>query len=104
DRVVLGCNIDIRNEQQQFVLPNPSLIPPPQQDDDRGGFVNFWRDLDGLVRHVQFHKGPPEISGPEIFDALAARALKKLGRADAAPNDLNVHGIRFGSPDGYTPR
>jgi adenylate cyclase len=109
DRVVLGCNINIhnldtQNQQQQFVLPNQSLIPPPQQRDDRVGFVNFWRDLDGLVRHVQFHKGPPDISGDEIFDSLDARALKKLGRATAVPSDLNVRSIRFGPPDAYAPR
>ncbi|HST30970.1 MAG TPA: adenylate/guanylate cyclase domain-containing protein [Chthoniobacterales bacterium] len=104
DRVVLGFNIDIRDELQQVVFPNPSLIPPPQQSDDRVGFVNFWRDLDGLVRHVQFHKGPPEISGQEIFDSLCARTLKKLGRADAIPDDLNVHAIRFSPADAYAPR
>jgi adenylate cyclase len=109
DRVVLGCNINIhnldtQNQQQQFVLPNQSLIPPPQQRDDRVGFVNFWRDLDGLVRHVQFHKGPPDISGDEIFDSLDARALKKLGHGDAVPSDLNVRSIRFGPPDAYAPR
>ena len=103
DRVVLGLNIDIREEQQQIVLPNPSLIPAPQQDDDRVGFVNFWRDLDGILRHVQFHKGPPEIRGEGIFDSLAARTLRKLGRTDTVLNDLNVHAIRFSSPDDYTP-
>ena len=110
DRVVLGCHIDIREDQQeekrqqQFVLPNPNLIPPPQEKDDRVGFVNFWRDLDGLVRHVQFQKGPPEIDSESVFRSLAARALDKLGRADAVPNDLNVHAIRFSSPTAYPPR
>jgi len=109
DRVVLGCNIDVQNidvqnQQEQFVLPNPSLIPPPQLKDDRVGFVNFWRDVDGLVRRVQFHKGPPEIPGNEIFESLDARALNKLGRADAAPKDLDVHAIRFSPSDAYSPR
>ncbi|HJT46327.1 MAG TPA: adenylate/guanylate cyclase domain-containing protein [Chthoniobacterales bacterium] len=109
DRVVLGCNIDIRDDQegghrQQLVLPNGNLIPPPQESDDRVGFVNFWRDLDGLVRHVQFQKGPPEIETEAVFQSLAARALNKLGRADAVPNDLNVHAIRFSSAAAYAPR
>jgi adenylate cyclase len=104
DRVVLGLNIDIREEQQQIVLPNPGLIPSPQQDDDRVGFVNFWRDLDGILRNVQFRKGPPEILGQGIFESLAARTLRKLGRADAVPDDLTVHAIRFSSPDEYAPR
>src|SRR5689334_2847697 len=104
DRVVLGLNIDVREQQQQIVLPNPRLVPPPQEKDDRVGFVNYLRDLDGLVRHVQFHKGPPEIQGEEIFDSLAARALVKLGRGDAVPTDLNVHAIRFGPVEAYVPR
>src|SRR5947209_8138774 len=103
DRVVIGCNIDLQSEQQQFVLPNQNLIPEPQQSDDRVGFVNFWRDLDGVVRRVQFHKGAPEIPGNDIFNSLDACALKKLGRADAAPNDLNVHAIRFSDPAAYPP-
>jgi adenylate cyclase len=106
DRVVLGCNIDIQSQSghTQLVLPDPTLIPAPQEADERVGFVNFWRDVDGLVRRVQFHKGPPEIPGEEIFDSLEARALNKLGRADAVPGDLDVHAIRFGPPDAYVSR
>ena len=103
DRVVLGWNLNVQDEQLQLVFPNPSLVPAPQQNDDRVGFVNFWRDLDGLVRRVQFHKGPPEIPGDEIFDSLDARALNKLRRADAVPKDLDVHAIRFGPADAYAP-
>ena len=104
DRVVLGWNIETRDEQQQFVLPNESLIPAPQENDDRVGFVTFPHDIDGLVRRVQFHKGPPEIRGNEIVDSLDARALTKLGRADAALKDVDVHAIRFSPPDAYSPR
>lgn len=104
DRVVIGCNIESQNEQQQLVLPSESLISSPRESDDRVGFVNFSHDLDGIVRRVQFHKGPPEILGSEVFDSLAARALHKLGRPDAVPNDFNVHAIRFSPREAYTPR
>jgi CHASE2 domain-containing sensor protein len=43
DRVVVGMNIDTLNNKQ-IVLPNPQLIPPPAQTDDRVGFVNYWND------------------------------------------------------------
>jgi adenylate cyclase len=106
DRVVLGSNLDIQHGNQ-LVLPNENLIPAPQWSDHRVGFVNFWNDVDGLVRRAQFHESDqhlaalPEVPGDEIYDSLAARALKKLGRADAVPGDLNSYAIRFGPADAY---
>jgi adenylate cyclase len=100
DRVVLGSNIDVQGDQKQNVVPNQDLIPPPQAADDRVGFVNFWRDVDGIVRHVEFH----ELAGELIYDSLAARALKKLGDADAVPGDFEAHAIRFGPEEAYPPR
>jgi adenylate cyclase len=108
DRVVLGSNIDVQQGNQN-VLPNRDLIPDPQALDDRVGFVNFWRDWDGLVRRVQFHESDrhlaemPEVPGDELYDSLAARALRKLGRSDAVPSDLNPHAIRFGPAGAYWP-
>lgn len=108
DRVVIGFNIDIQHHDQ-LVLPNESLIPPPQENDDRVGFVNFWPDLDGLVRRAQFHESEmhledlPQYQDEPIYDSLEARALKKLGRADAVPNDFEQHAIRFGTADAYSP-
>ena len=108
DRVVVGFNIDVQNGNQ-LVLPNESLISSPQETDDRVGFVNYWNDVDGLVRRAQFHESDhrlaelPEVGGDQIYDSLAARALKKLGRADAIPNDLNSHAIRFGPVGAYLP-
>src|SRR3954462_1346607 len=43
DRVVLGMNFD-RSQNNQGILPNPSLIPPPADQDDRVGFVIFFPD------------------------------------------------------------
>jgi len=108
DRVVLGSNIDIQHGDQ-MVLPNENLIPVPQARDDRVGFVNYWNDIDGLVRRAQFHESDQhlarlsEVPGDEIYDSLTARALKKLGRSDAVPSDLNSHAIRFGPADAYSP-
>ncbi len=44
-----------------------------------------------------------EVLDELIYDSLATRALKKLGRADPAPNDLDSHAIRFGPDDAYPP-
>ena len=54
DNVVLGANFDMANAAQA-VTPNNTLIPPPQLQDDRVGFVNFWADpIDGKIRAVTY--------------------------------------------------
>jgi adenylate cyclase len=109
DRVVIGCNFD-ETRVNQLVLPNTTLITAPQAQDDRVGFVNFWRNIDGVIRHAHFHVSErqlahlPEYPGEEIFTSLAGRALEKLGRADALPGDVQGYAIRFGSTQAYSPR
>jgi adenylate cyclase len=108
DRVVIAANLDDQHSYQ-LVVPSNTLIPEPQQKDDRVGFITYWNDVDGVVRRARFHAserqlaGQPEFPGEEIFTSLAARALVKLGRPDAVPNDVNLHAIRFGSEDAYHP-
>src|SRR5438874_2164206 len=86
-----------------------TLIPAPQGQDDRVGFVNYWTDLDGVIRRARFHvsdrqlAGEAEFAGEEIFSSMVARALVKLGRPDSVPDDVNLHAIRFGSEDAYHP-
>ena len=108
DRVIIACNFDDQHNYQ-LVLPSKTLIPPPQDEDDRVGFINYWRDLDGVVRRARFHVSDrwladqPEFPGEKIFSSLVARALIKLGRPDALPDDINAHAIRFGSEVAYYP-
>jgi len=109
DRVVIGCNFDDA-QGNLLVLPNTSLIPAPQAQDDRVGFVNFWRDVDGVVRRSHYHVSDrqladqPEFPDEEIFTSLEGRALVKLGRTDVSPRDVTAYAIRFGSNDAYPPR
>ncbi len=104
ERVVIGSNIDVQinaqGVQKENVVPNESLIPPPQAADDRVGFVNFWRDVDGIIRGTEFHASNGEL----IYDSLEARAMKKLGDGDAVPGDFEEHAIRFGPEAAYPPR
>jgi adenylate cyclase len=108
DRVVIGSNYDVQHGNE-LVLPNPSLISPPQEKDDRVGFVNFWRDPDGIIRGARFHTahgespGEKEYPGEEHTDSLVARALEKLGRTDAVPSDTRSYPIRFCAADAYPP-
>jgi adenylate cyclase len=110
DRVVLGANFDMANSAQA-VTPNNTLIPPPQLQDDRVGFVNFWADsIDGKIRAVTYRVTdrqladlPPDPS-EEVYQSLSARALAKIGRAKDVPQDFRGHMIRFTSPDAFAPR
>jgi len=53
DKVVLGGNIDLSNGGQ-VVLPNEALIAPPQLEDNRVGFINFWPDGDETIRSAPY--------------------------------------------------
>jgi adenylate cyclase len=110
DKVVMGANFDVANAAQA-VTPNNTLIPPPQLQDNRVGFVNFWADpIDGKIRAVTYRVTdrqladlPPD-SSQEIYQSLSARALAKIGHASDVPDDFRGHLIRFTSPDAFAPR
>src|SRR6266487_6023586 len=110
DKVVIGANFDMANAAQA-VTPNNALIPPPQLEDNRVGFVNFWADpIDGKIRAVTYHVTdrqladlPPDPS-QEIYQALSAQALAKIGHASDVPANFRGHMIRFTSPDAFAPR
>lgn len=108
DRVVIGMNFDVARENQ-LVVPNSTLIPPPQARDERVGFVNFWPDpLDGKVRAMKLWisdrqlAGQASFPGEEIFHSLDARALQKLGSTPLAI-DLKAQPFRFGPANAYQP-
>jgi adenylate cyclase len=109
DKVVLAANFDIE-KAAQAVTPNDALIPPPQLQDDRVGFVNFWGDpIDGKVRTVLYRvtnrqlAGLPPHPSQEIYESLSARALTKIGHASDVPQDFDGHMVRFGAVDAYGP-
>jgi adenylate cyclase len=110
DRVVLGANID-ESGNHQIVVPNESLIPPPQLQDDRVGFVNFWTDpVDGLIRAIYFTRSERDVIGfkpfvgEEIFESFSARAFAKLGQAGDVIRDRRPHPFRFSENNAYPPR
>ena len=110
DKVVLGANFDVANAKQA-VTPNDALIPPPQLQDDRVGFVNFWDDpLDEKIRAVNYRVTnrqladlPPQ-PGEEVYESLSARGLEKIGHGNDVPRDFRGHMIRFTEPDAFPPR
>ena len=107
DRVVIGMNIE---DNKQIVLPNPKLVLPPAQMDDRVGFVNYWNDeIDGKLRAARFFTSERQLAGvapapgDEIYASLPSRALTKLGHIADIPQDQRDHLFRFSSNDAYPP-
>src|SRR6266404_1737261 len=110
DKVVVGANFDMQNGAQA-VTPNDTLVPPPQLQDDRVGFVNFWADrIDGKTRAAFYLltnrqlAGLPPHPSQEVHESVSARALSKIGRANDVPRDFGGHMIRFTALDAFEPR
>src|SRR5215471_18020111 len=79
DKVVISSNFDFQKENVQAVTPNDVLIPPPQMEDKRVGFVNFWPDpIDDKTRAATYSvtdrelAGSPPQPGDQIYESLAA--------------------------------
>ncbi|MFL6539839.1 MAG: CHASE2 domain-containing protein [Chthoniobacterales bacterium] len=106
DKVVLGANID-RENHDVLVWPSATLIPDAPHDDRAGYVIYFPDELDQRVRSIRYLLSDRQLASlsedpsQEIFHSLAARALEKLGRADAVPRDLNARLIRFSSLGAY---
>src|SRR5436190_3674038 len=107
DRVVLGANFDF-SKGMQAVLPNAGLIPPPALLDDRVGFVIFFSDpLDRKVRSVRYMVsdrlliGQESYASQEVYYAMSARILKKIGHEKDVFWDFLPHQFRFGANDAY---
>ncbi|HEX4696425.1 MAG TPA: adenylate/guanylate cyclase domain-containing protein [Candidatus Udaeobacter sp.] len=110
DKVVVSANFDFQNGVQG-ITPNDTLIPPPQLQDNRVGFVNFWPDpIDDKTRAATYRVtnrqlvGSAPGPGDEIYESLAARSLTKIGHANDVPDDFRGHMMRFTAPDAFEPR
>ena len=110
EKVVLAANFDAANAMQA-ILPNEALIPPPQLEDRRVGYVNFFPDaLDQRTRAIHYTltdrqlAGQPPHPSEEVFHSLAARGLEQLGHAADVPRDHAAHLLRFSADDAYRPR
>ena len=110
DKVVVSSNFDFE-QGAHAVTPNDTLIPPPQLQDDRVGYVNFWPDaIDGKTRAVTYSVTDRQLgglapeAGEQVYESLSARALQKTGHAKDVPRDFRGHMIRFTGADAFEPR
>ncbi len=115
DKVILGANIDMASVRENGlateIVPNTGLIPAPQVQDDRVGYVNFFPDpLDNVIRSALFTLTTTQLAGLGVatdevpMESMAARALEKLGRGHDVPRDLRPHLIRFSPENAYEPQ
>ncbi len=108
DRLVIGANVG-GSEREYFrnltiAAPSDSLISPALVTDPRVGFVNFWPDVDGVVRAARYRLSREQLAGlpadtgsPPIF-SLTARLLQKMGREEAVPASYDALNFRFAGP------
>jgi adenylate cyclase len=116
DKVVIGANFDFSNVGEhggiaKNVPPNASLIPEPQMQDDRVGYIVFFPDwLDQKIRSIHYTVTDMQLArqnplpGEIPHEALSARALEKLGHGADVPRDLKPRIFRFSALDAYQPR
>ena len=117
DKVVLGANFDLSSVRQMGrqvlnVPPNPSLVPVPQMEDDRVGYVVFFPHslVDNKIRSIRYTITDSQLAdeapslGEKPYESLSARAMEKLGHGRDVPRDLKSHLIRFSDTSAYPPR
>lgn len=112
DKVIFGVNfvrVD-RGGKKSTVLqfPTDELIPQSSPMDDRLAYVNFWPDIDGVIRRVYYTRTKSEVfseppgANDEAYQSLSARTLAKSGNAGKLPAP-GSHRIRFAGPPGTFP-
>ncbi len=118
DRVVVGSNFVVSDSRAggamgaTLTVPTPTLIPQTTLPDSRVGFVNFWPDADGIIRAARFRinfsqfLGASPKPGEGDYFSLAAQAVRKFGRPELIPRDLEAHTFRMtaAAGEGFAPK
>ncbi len=110
DRLVIGANVEPRDQGHMensarlrlaLAPPAETLIPPVAGVDSRLGFVNFWPDIDLVVRRAYYRSTILELNGEgpmadaETIYSLAARTLQKAGLESRLPATHEPRMFRF---------
>jgi adenylate cyclase len=114
DKVAIAANFDMaggdKGQGAKNIPPNESLIPAPQMEDDRVGYIVFFPDrADGKIRSIRYTltdnqlRGQMAEEGETPYYSLSARAAQKLGHGADVPVDRNAHLMRFTAISAYQP-
>lgn len=110
DRVAIASNVAEDHSRQDDAssasigAPSSTLIPATTPRDARVGFDNFWSDSDEVVRRATYCWAQESgVWHSEEELSLGARALQRIGRADAIPADREARRMRFAGPAGTFP-
>lgn len=113
DHVVIGYNFPMKDEDRMsgsVVFPTTDLIPHPDANDARLGFVTVRPDADEVVRRVWFRVSLLDLmkiapltaegaklsgAGSATYESLAARALRQFGEAKLIPPGTDSRVIRY---------
>jgi adenylate cyclase len=103
DRTVIGAHF-AEDVTRAFMPPSPTLIDSPRPESDpRVGVVNFWPDLDEVVRRARyaipgsdyFGENDPELAG-RVYTTLAGRILERVMPGVELPREPAV--LRLAKP------
>ena len=104
DHVVIGSNIaddEAVGSARDMTFPSKDLIEDGGTD-DRVGYVNFWPDIDGIIRTARYKRSLADLfnvaENGVVYHSLAARTLEKAGFGSLVP--AGVQGMRFVRPNG----
>ncbi len=100
----LGGN-QAAGEIETILLPSESVLVATNQPvwaDPRVGYVNFFPDIDDVVRHATFLvNGERGLPPGGSMRSLSARTLEKFGAEYLLPNDAKPHLFRFSARPGH---
>jgi adenylate cyclase len=112
NRIVLGSNfvaeeIAPRQQAWSLYLPAPTVVAEPATDHPAIGYVNFWRDSDGIVRRAQYRvtleqlqaNAPPPRTETGTPASLALRVATNLG-VDKIDQPFAPRLFRYSGPPG----
>jgi adenylate cyclase len=111
-QILIGCDFVVERTAAGIAwrldLPSETLLERKRPIDPRLGFVTFWSDPDGPVRHVRMTTSLEELSGnqkppEEIFESLETRTLRRLNRPDLIRTGQDIPFRFVGGPHTIRP-
>ncbi len=113
-KVILGANFaevqNLNGATPMLQTPWEGLVPALEPWPANIGFINYWPDLDGVVRSARFNRsmrnedaGRSELAHLDQIPSLTNVTLRSAGLGQVVPGDDEKHWLRFSSAGAYPP-